>query len=279
MSEAYNGLRAARKEGQNNDAFDPLGHRYSLVMAMLIVALLGAAAFTAFPTTGCDSLGFMCPSAAREVDRSSVEEPACDLPKDISPNDGEAMARARAACRLAQAARSVDRAQDDRTRVERERLLESYRWRRVQECVVGASDCAARSCYSGYLAEYGSSSVYKAEAQALRERAEQKCRANALSATADGRYLARSRGGCGAKPASVTVEIDHGAISWRHELQGILFKWSGTVDAVGAIEAAVGNSPDYSAVGRYSEADREVAMKYPQCETSISMQVISKISN
>ncbi len=225
-------------------------------------------------------MGLTCPSAALEVGRSSVEEqPACELPQDISPSDGEAMARARGACRLAQAARSVDLAQDDRTRAERERLLESYRWRQVQECVVGASDCGARSCYSGYLAEFGSSGAHKTEAQASRERAEQKCRANALSATADGRYLARSRGGCGAKPDSVTVEINHGAISWRHEFQGISFNWSGTIDSGGVIEAAVGNSSAYSAAGRYSETDRGVAMKYPRCEGGISMQIINKISN
>lgn len=113
----------------------------------------------------------------------------------------------------------------------------------------------------------------------LLERAEQTCSANALSAIADGRYLARSRGACGAKPDSVTVEIQRGAVSWRHDFRGISFNWSGTIDSGGAIEAAVGNSSDYVAVGRYSESDREVAMKYPGCESRISMQIINKIAN
>lgn len=279
MSRVDHGPRGAGDGGPDRDGFDPLSHRYSLVIAIAAVVFFGAAAFSAFPNTGCDSIGLMCPSVAQEAGRARVEEPACEAPKDVSPGDADATTRTRAACRLALAARSVDQAQDDRTRAERDRLLEGYRWRRVQECVVAASECGARNCYSGYLAEFGASGVHKAEAQLLQERAEQKCRANALSTLADGRYLARSRGGCGAKPDSVTVEIQRGAISWRHDFQGISFNWSGTIDSDGVIEAAVGNSSEYRAAGRYNEADREVAMRYPRCESRISMQIINKIAN
>ena len=240
---------------------------------------LSVPALALLPSVRCRLIGASCLVSAPSPDITETEVSTCELPEDISRNDGEALKSVRAGCRLAEIAHSFDRAQDGGSAVERQRLLDSYKWHEAQECTVGISDCATRSCYANYLAEFSVSGLHTVEAQAMQRQAEEKCSANALSSLADGRYVARSSAACGVKPESVTLEINHGEISWRHEFQGISFQWSGRIDSNGAIDASVGNSSAYSAIGRYNEADRNVRMTYPQCVSSISMQIISKMSN
>ena len=96
-------------------------------------------------------------------------------------------------------------------------------------------------------------------------------------AQADGHYLRRSLAACGAKPASVIVDIKSREVAWRYEYRGIVYQWRGEVDAEGAIRASVGNSDVYRASGRFADCGREVTMIYPDCPDGIAMRIVNKI--
>jgi len=171
-------------------------------------------------------------------------------------------------------------------------LADYAKWQKALACLNVSSGCAALRCYDDYLAA-PSPRAHGEQAKSARASLLPSCpaAAAALSPAAapsvpivaasgqDGRYLARSRGGCGTKPGSVTLTIAEGAISWRHEFQGQAYEWSGAIDASGRISASVGGAATFQANGRYSGLDREMTMKYPQCETEIPMSIISKLAN
>ncbi len=96
-------------------------------------------------------------------------------------------------------------------------------------------------------------------------------------AQADGHYLGRSRAACGAKPASVMVDIKNREVAWRYEYRAIVYQWRGEVDAEGAIRASVGDSDVYKASGRFADSEREVTMIYPDCPDGIAMRIVNKI--
>ncbi len=96
-------------------------------------------------------------------------------------------------------------------------------------------------------------------------------------APADGHYLARSQAACGAKPASVMLDIKNREVAWRYEYRGIVYQWRGEVDAEGAIRASVGDSEVYKASGRFADSGREVTMIYPDCPDGIAMRIVNKI--
>jgi hypothetical protein len=119
--------------------------------------------------------------------------------------------------------------------------------------------------------------AHRREAEADIARAERDCRPTTPSA--DGRYLARTRAACGAQPYSVTVEIEHGQIHWRHEYQGADYPWDGTIDASGTIQGLVRGSSDLRATGHFNDDEREVKMVYPQCAPGITMEIVNKMPN
>jgi hypothetical protein len=96
-------------------------------------------------------------------------------------------------------------------------------------------------------------------------------------AQAGGHYLARSQAACGAKPASVMVDIKNREVAWRFEYRGIVYQWRGEVDAESAIRASVGDSDVYKASGRFADSGREVTMIYPDCPDGIAMRIVNKI--
>jgi hypothetical protein len=101
--------------------------------------------------------------------------------------------------------------------------------------------------------------------------------ASAPLAQADGHYLGRSLAACGAKPASVIVDIKSREVAWRYEYRGIVYQWRGEVDAECAIRASVGDSDVYRASGRFADCGREVTMIYPDCPDGIAMRIVNKI--
>lgn len=96
-------------------------------------------------------------------------------------------------------------------------------------------------------------------------------------AQADGHYLGRSQAACGAKPASVMVDIKSREVAWRYEYRGIVYQWRGEIDADGAVRASVGDSDVYKASGRFADSGREVTMIYPDCPDGIAMRIVNKI--
>ncbi|HYA81718.1 MAG TPA: hypothetical protein VED87_12410, partial [Methylocystis sp.] len=172
-------------------------------------------------------------------------------------------------------------------------LADYAKWQSARACVNDSSGCAAARCYDDYLAEAPPPRAHAEQALAARARVLQSCSAAAARTAVpiaprvpvgdargrDGRYLARSRGGCGTKPGSVTLTIEGTAIAWRHEFQGQAYEWRGAIDASGRISASVDGAATFQANGRYSGLDREMTMKYPQCETEIPMSIISKLAD
>ncbi|HYA79966.1 MAG TPA: hypothetical protein VED87_03445, partial [Methylocystis sp.] len=124
-------------------------------------------------------------------------------------------------------------------------LADYAKWQSARACVNDTSGCAAARCYDDYLAEAPPPRAHAEQALSARARVLQSCSATAAHAAApvapiipafgardrDGRYLARSRGGCGTKPSSVTLTIAGAAITWSHEFQGQAYEWRGAIDA------------------------------------------------
>jgi hypothetical protein len=141
----------------------------------------------------------------------------------------------------------------------------------AQQCAASASACVAVRCYDNYIAKFGSSAGQGSDAQAEIARLKGLC---PTSQIADGSYFARSNRSCGARLQSVTVEIRQGRISWAHDFQGTSYQWTGIIDPSGNIRASVANNSAYSAIGQYSEDQRHLEMRYPQCGSeSISMEI------
>jgi hypothetical protein len=271
------GLRPqASLRGRGRDrSFD----RTTFVLGSLaFLAIIASVAAMLSTSLRCEIFSSYCPGAVPALDFAQTE-PDCGLSESAPPHDKEAQKAARAACRMDELARSFDQEEDDETKANRQNLLESYKWRQAQECAAGASNCAAKSCYASYLAEFSGSSLHEIEARDLLRRAEQKCVSHTSSSVTDGRYLARSSAGCGSKPESVAVDIHRGRISWRHELQGVQYSWDGTIDSAGAVTAEAVNESAFSASGQYTEADRSVTMTFPDCASGITMRIINKMSD
>jgi hypothetical protein len=158
------------------------------------------------------------------------------------------------------------------------------------QCAMGVTNaCIVKNCYSGYMAKYGSSGKFRDQAKAEIAAAELRCQKPAETPTptpsvattvalADGTYDAATQRACGAQPEyGITVNIGSGTVSWEHELRGTRYSWSGTIDGQGNIRASVGNSSSFSATGHYSDSDRAVQMKYPQCGSDpVTISIIGR---
>jgi hypothetical protein len=262
---------------QRKDYFFDYGKYLLGIVTILAFATYASAILS--PYWRCKLFGSYCLAANPAPESAQATEPSCDLSEDAASNESEAQRAARAACRIKEVAHSFDAREDDETKTQRQSLLESYKWAQTQECAAAATDCAAKTCYSNYLAQFGNSALHETEARYLQRQAEQKCASNARASVADGHYLARSSAGCGSKPESVTVEIRGGRVSWRHEVHGTAVQWRGSIDQAGAITATVDNEPAYHASGQYTDANRNLTMIYPQCATAISMRIINKMSD
>jgi hypothetical protein len=171
------------------------------------------------------------------------------------------------------AAACLDAKKEAASKQQEETALNSAR-----QCAAGVSNaCVVKNCYSGYLAKYGNSGKFRDQAQAEISAAEIRCQKPAETPTptpsvatsvalADGTYDAATQRACSVPPEyGITVTIESGKVSWEHELRGTRYSWSGTIDGQGNIRASVGNSGSFSATGHYSDSDRAVQMKYPQC--------------
>jgi hypothetical protein len=242
--------------------------------ALGLLALSLVAGFALSPGLLCRWTGYDCAAATSEP--QSQPGDACDIGRGKGLTEINARERA-GACRLALAARTIDETRGAHAQAEQENLLAAYKWRQAKECAAAAPACGARDCYAAYLSEFGDSGGHASDARAEQGRLEAACRALLLPSAADGRYLARSQAACGAKPASVVVEIKDGEIAWRYELAGIVYQWRGLVDAAGAIQATVGGAALYSGSGRFTDAERVATMTYPQCPSGISMRILNKI--
>ncbi len=117
----------------------------------------------------------------------------------------------------------------------------------------------------------------RASASALAQAPRHAVEAPVPLAPADGHYLGRSQAACGARPASVMLDIKNREVAWRYEYRGIVYQWRGEVDAEGAIRASVGDSEVYKASGRFADSGREVTMIYPDCPDGIAMRIVNKI--
>lgn len=268
--------QASLRDRSRNRSFDRATFLLGPLAVLAIVASISAMLSSSLR---CKLFGSYCRGPALASDVAQTEPPACGMSESAQPDDREAQKVARAACRMNELARSFDLAEDDETKANRQKLLESYKWRQAQQCAAGASNCAAKSCYASYLAEFSGSSLHEFEARDLLFRAEQECVSNTPMSVTDGRYLARSSAGCGSKPESVAVDIHHGRISWRHELRGVQYSWDGTIDSTGTVTAEASNESAFSAAGQYTEAGRSVTMTFPHCATGITLRIINKMSN
>jgi hypothetical protein len=190
---------------------------------------------------------------------------------------------------LDDAAAACREANDDAAR-KRQEAEEKAALNSALQCAIGVTNaCVVKNCYSGYLAKYGSSGKFRDQAQAEIAAAELRCQKPAETPTpppagpttvalADGTYDAATQRACGA-PAEygITVNIGSGTVAWEHELRGTRYTWSGTIDGQGNIRASVGNSNSFSATGHYSDSDRAVQMKYPQCGSEpVTISIIGR---
>jgi hypothetical protein len=278
MSVLYGDKRNGPNSAPN---LDHVPSKLALRIAFAAVSLfIVAASLTLAQSLRCRYLGACSLTSrpandARPVDDALSPQDGCGAAKGDQRPDSDG----RKACMLNEAARTFEASDDASATAGKQQLLDSYNWGRTLECVTSASICAAQGCYSNYLGETDASALHRTEALGLLRDAESKCAAASMSSLADGRYLARSSRGCGAKAESIPLEIRKGEISWRHELNGISYQWRGWINSSGAIEAYVGMGAGYAAVGQFGEGDRNVTMQYPQCDSPISMQIINKLTN
>jgi hypothetical protein len=171
---------------------------------------------------------------------------------DIEPSVQRALDSAGTACRLQ--SEETEKAHK-RERDELSRQAENDAWIQAQKCAASADPCVVKSCYASYLAQFGALGTHREEVEGTIAGSERGCR---LPVTPDGRYLARTRATCGERPESVTVEINHDRITWRHDYHGTNYPWEGTIDASGTIQAFVRGSTDLRGSGRFS-ADGAIA--------------------
>jgi len=250
---------------------------------LLIGALLGT--FIWRSSAPCGWKGLTCSRLAPILVPIAANEPACiaavgSVPSPKETGYAEASERAAAACRTSGAEDTAEEESAPARLALAQNLAEYTSWRSARVCASGVSACGSLRCYDDYLSGAAPGGAHYSEGVTLRAQAEEACRASEpLGNALNGRYLARSQGGCGTKPASVSITIKGGGVSWRHEFQGVLYSWSGAIDSAGHIRASVANSSDFTASGLYSQLDRTMNMKYPQCETPISMTVISKLAD
>jgi hypothetical protein len=221
----------------------------------------------------------VCASARQSA--NSCEVQACFAhylantpPGDVAPLATQTLSSADQRCRATSQQRDNNN-QGGEAKAAEERALQAAR-----QCMVGAADCVVKSCYSGYLSQYGASGALRAIAQSDVSRAEQRCRGPiSVTIVADGSYNAKSERGCGvAAQFGIRVAVKGGEISWEHQFRGISYRWVGAIDDTGAIRASVGNSTDFVADGRYSESGRQVLMHYPQCASDpITLSIIGRL--
>jgi hypothetical protein len=272
----------------------------------LLLLIVGLAGLLLLPESRCRWFGWSCPLStplteppgeadearkalkcvgnAKSLGRPCDIVPTCidpyrrRFPTGRSRDDFDAIAKdARRDCDLArQKQTEEDASRQARDEAARQSEQEDAMWRSAQQCAQNAASCVVASCYSGFLDRYRAAGSRRAEAEAAIARAAQGCG----SGRADGRYLARSGSACGAKPdLSINVTIRQGRIAWEHEFQGIAYRWNGAIDAGGAIEASVGNSPSFRATGRYSDEERMILMRYPQCAAGVRMDIVKKLGD
>jgi hypothetical protein len=186
-------------------------------------------------------------------------------PADVSADAKQTLSTAAAACQR-------PAAQQD-TKADEERILGAAR-----QCMVAADPCIVKTCYAEYLQKYSATGVLRGIAQSDLSRAQKACPAPEKIIT-DGVYNARSKEGCGAKPQfGIFIAIKNGAISWEHDFRGTRYSWSGTVEPTGGIRASVGGSSEFVADGQYTDASHEILMHYPQCTSTISLSVLSRVN-
>lgn len=203
-----------------------------------------------------------------------------ETPDDkLAPEARRALLDGEAACQ------SVRQAAEDRRRSE-ERAAEARRseeraLQSAQQCAAQVAPCVVKDCFAGYLNEYGGSGALREQARSAVARAAEQCRSSPSSpgsAIADGAYNAVARRACGAgQQYGIRVVIAAGRISWEHDFRGIRFAWTGTIDAQGQIRATVGGSRDMTAGGRFTDNEREVEMRYPQCPEAIPLSILGRL--
>ena len=156
------------------------------------------------------------------------------------------MDRAAAACKKAQ--QNHAQTEDD--------ALKSAR----QCAAASGNPCTAKSCYDDYLARYGNSGARLGEARNDLSMAAAACHIP----MPDGTYSAGSLHGCGnPNEDGIHITVTSGSVSWQHDFKGKRYNWNGTVDGAGNIHASAG--PSFTATGRYTDNERDILMKYPQC--------------
>jgi hypothetical protein len=138
-----------------------------------------------------------------------------------------------------------------------------------------------RSCYANYLAEYGNTGAFAAQARSEVAAAQRECDSGTTvtSPLAPGIYNAYSLPACDAAAQyGIHVSVTSARnVSWSHVFRGERFNWSGTVDAQGEIRATVVNSQQHYATGGYSDQRRQVEMRYPQCTQAITLSILGKL--
>jgi hypothetical protein len=167
-------------------------------------------------------------------------------PRDVASRANVVMDRAAAACKKAQ--QNHAQTEDD--------ALKSAR----QCAAASGNPCTAKSCYDDYLARYGNSGARLGEARNDLSMAAAACHIP----MPDGTYSAGSLRGCGnPNEDGIHITVTSGSVSWQHDFKGKRYNWTGTVDGAGNIHASAG--PSFTATGRYTDNERDILMKYPQC--------------
>jgi hypothetical protein len=250
--------------------------------------VLGAIAIVAIglfavPKVRCDLFGISCPAPtpirapnddvlnramACAADRERTDPcgvKACfdtylaeTAPRDVASRANAVMDSAAKACKEAHATRGT----------------EADALKQARECAATSGNaCTAKSCYDSYLGLYGNNGTLRSDARSDLAMAAAACH----QTMTDGTYGAASLRGCGIPSEDgIHVTVKSGTVSWQHQFKGIRYNWTGTVDGEGNIHASAG--PSYTATGRYSDSERDVLMKYPQCGSEgIILTIIGRL--
>jgi len=173
---------------------------------------------------------------------------------------------------------------------------ETEAYRQARDCAQAASACVAPTCYLDYSRKFADG----AHAQKARDdiaRAKALCpqpgprpddsRRPGPPPLRDGEYsaIAAEASACGIARQRQNVVVCSGRVRWVHEgrlfagMTPVALQWEGTIDAAGEVAAGVNGNGQLAAKGRITETERAIAMRYPGCGETITLNITRKLSS
>lgn len=274
--------------------------RWLPVAVLLTLLLVPLAVLALVPDLRCRFLGVGCPALESSPDQSErdmarqarqcaqskeVENESCAIDSDCLMPYRRKFANGPSKPDIdLLAARAADLCQKAKAET---RLFSAAR-----QCAT-ANPCGAPGCYNDYMRSYPDG-AHAREARAHLANARRDCRPSVKPEPGgparldepplpNGVYGAQTRAGCGApRQFGISVTVHDGQIKWQHDAPlvangpPVTMLWEGSIDRDGNIKASVGDSPEFTARGRYFEAEREVAMHYPNCAEPVILTISGK---